>query len=92
MFRARTIKESLAVSAALEEAATKYSRTEEWWEGWKWRLARDPCIDAFPLPETDPQKYLIKTYALEGYNGPPSSTLLYTFDADVVEILWIKIP
>lgn len=86
MYRARTIIESLAVSTELERAAVRYRRIEKWWEGWKWRLARDPRRDAFPIPGTKPQQYLIKTVDFSNWGAPASSTFLYTFDDNEVQI------
>jgi hypothetical protein len=90
-FVARTIVEEEEVSDALKAAAKNYPRLRDFWEGWKWRLARGPEKDAYAVPGTDPQAYLIKTGDYSANGAPHSVTILYTFTDDEVHILAVKI-
>jgi hypothetical protein len=88
---ARTIVEEHAASGSLDAARQKYPRFEEFWEGWSWRLARNPAVHAYSIPDVTPPAYLIKSPDLSQYGLPHSVTILYRFDAEQVSILGVKI-
>lgn len=85
---ARTIRESHRATAVLSKAAGEYHRVEDLWDGWKWRLARDPRRDATPIPDVEPTTYLIRT-AL--FPDAPELTILFTYDEDYVDIIAIRV-
>ena len=89
-FYARTIRESDFVSREIESAKTDFHRIEEIFDGWKYRLARQPEILGYPIAGTNPQRYLVKT-APQSVAGVPIITMLYSFDDNYVDIEAIKI-
>jgi hypothetical protein len=88
---ARSIKEEKEVSEALDAAAKKYARLDDFWEAWKWRLARGPDKEAVMVPDTNPQVWIIKTDDYSHFKAPVAATMLYRFDDNEVHILAIKI-
>ncbi len=87
MFSARTIIESHVAEKTITEAINAYPRLEDAWEGWKWRLARDPERDATML-EGPPKRLVIKTPV---FPSVPPITIHYHFDEKEVTIISIRI-
>jgi hypothetical protein len=88
---ARTIVEEPQVSAAVDAAETKFPRFGALWNAWTWRLARGPAIQAYKIPNTYPDTYLIKSPDLSQYALPHSITIMYRFTDDEVHILDLRI-
>jgi hypothetical protein len=88
---ARTIIEEDGVSTALDAVTVKYSRFEDIWDAWTWRLCRGPEIDAVPIPGSDPVAYLIKMPDLSVYDFPLDITILYSFSEDLLTIINIRV-
>lgn len=89
---AKTISESVSVSAELDRLAAAYPRFQDWWEcGWSWRLARNPLEDATPIPGTDPQVYLLRTSSQHvNYGFPFTLTFLFTVTENEINLLEIR--
>ncbi len=81
---ARTIVEDGTAAQTITEAINAYPRLGAAWEGWKWRLARDPGRDASKLPGGNPQRFILKTLTLPSV---PSLTIHYSFDENEVRII-----
>lgn len=60
---ARTIVESELVSARIDRCRKEGVRFDEVWDAVKWRLARNPFVNATRIPGSNPICYVIKTYA-----------------------------
>jgi hypothetical protein len=86
----REIVEENAVSAAIDAASAKYARAEEVFDGWKWRLSRDPDI-GYPVPGTSPQLFVLRTDNLT-YAGVPIFLIAYTYTDTQVRILAVTVP
>jgi hypothetical protein len=86
---ARTIVEEPTASDALDRYRKQYRRFGEFWNGWSWRLARDPLAEAFQLPGVEPPTYLIKSGDLTSYDLP-SVTILYRVTEDEVLVISVR--
>jgi hypothetical protein len=87
----RTVRESQSVAGMFDYLYRKSPRFEQLWEGWSWRLARNPFIDATPIPGTNPQEYLLRTPQLQVYGMPHSLTLRYTVSDDLVDLIAVRL-
>jgi hypothetical protein len=87
---ARTIIESNDVSQILDDLRETYARFEEVWDGWTWRLCRDPLTDAVQVHGSNPQAFLIKFPDLSNYGFPPTVRVLYTFTDNELNILYVS--
>lgn len=88
---ARTIVEETQVSAVVDAARAKFPRFDELWDAWMWRLARSPAIQAYKIPNTHPETYLIKSPDLSQYKLPHSITLMYRFDDHEVKVIHLRV-
>jgi hypothetical protein len=88
----RTIVESAKAAAVIEHLTATFPRFEDWWVmGWSWRLARDPFIDATPIPGTVPTVYLIRTSPLHiNYGFAFTLTFMYTVSDTEIEMIDIR--
>jgi hypothetical protein len=79
----RTVREDLEVELALEEACSKWSRTQEAWDVVTWVLAHDPTRGD-PLTESG----LARTFVYEGSwaHDMPTITILYVIEEPYVTI------
>lgn len=84
----RTLVESAQAEAELDRLRKAFSRFDEFWLGWSWRLARGPDRGAVQIPGSDPPAYVIRTF--EFSVDVPEISLLYRFTADEVEIIAIR--
>lgn len=90
MGQLRTVRESPKVQGVFQYLERKSPRFEQLWDGWSWRLARDPFTDATPVPNTSPQEYLIKTPPLSIYGVPHTLTFRYTVTNEVVDLIDVR--
>ena len=74
------------MSAEFDKLRRTFARFEDFWvNGWSWRLARDPFIDATLAPNTSPQVYLLKTSRAYAMIGLPF-TLTFAYHVTDTEI------
>ena len=83
---ARTIIENDNVASKIDEAKEQYPRSEDVWEGLKWRLALKPEQGE----DNSEGFYLMKSTDLF-VPAIPILTVLYTFNREQVEVLDIRI-
>lgn len=88
----RSICEEDEVGALIDSKIKQYPRIDELWEGWKWRLSRDPFTDAVPVRGSNPPAFLIKSPDLTAYGLPSGMTILYTFNNECVYVVGLRIP
>jgi hypothetical protein len=67
------------------------ARFEDVWTGWSWRLARNPFLDATPVPGTTPQIYLIKTPPFQLRDLEYYLTFKYSITDEVVDLLAVRL-
>jgi hypothetical protein len=93
VLNARTIVEDDGVSIVLAAAREKYPRFDEVWEGWTWRLVRDPLIHAVPVPGSNPQAYVVKSPDVAHYGGLPAAVvILFTLpDANTIRVIAVNV-
>lgn len=86
-----TVREEPEVQTVIDAAIAKYPRLDELWDGWKWRLSRDPTRDAVPLG-SPPVAYIVKTADLTAYGLPTGMAILFTISDTEVNIVALKLP
>lgn len=87
--KARTIRDEHRVSYKIAKAAQSYPRIEDLYEGWKWRLARDPNVGV-PLTSKNPGYRVLRTHNF-GVATIPNAVILYRYDANTVFVEDIRI-
>ncbi len=87
---ARTIVEDDSVVAEIAKQCTLNQRFEELWDGWKWRLARDPISDSVEIDGQQGAR-LVKSDPRNVAYGLPTLTLVYTYDENEVVVLRMRI-
>ena len=85
-FSARTVVESSTVEEDIGIASREYSRCAEVWEAMKWDLARAPQEGAVNLDD-----HWMKKSAPWAVEGVPQITALYTFDANTVDVIAVRV-
>jgi hypothetical protein len=79
---------------ALDEAKKKYPRVEDVYNGWAWRLAREPEVGVpVPLKELTGKAPTADVRVVRSGNLPglPCLVLLYRFDDAQVVILQLRV-
>lgn len=90
-FHARSIVEEDEVEETIAAAGKEYPRLPDIWEyGWKWRLARNPHVDAVLVDGTS-DIFMIRTDPDFGAVGVPSITILYRWTDEETHILAVKV-
>ena len=83
---ARTVVESIQVSSVVDAHVIQYERLEQAFDALKWFIARNPEA-GIPL---DDYHWLYKQKG-DTLLNIPSLVVIYTFDADYVELIHILI-
>ena len=90
MAKARTIIEEPTVSNLIDGSIGKFPRLEDSWYAWKWRLSRDPQIDAICVPGSN-AVMMIKSDPKNSSYKIPSITILYSYSDNDVIIIALKV-
>lgn len=90
-FQGRTIREEPQAEAVLDDLFKRFPRFEQVWEGWSWRLAKDPALDATQIPGLHPPVFMVRTPDFSQYKIPVEVTIFYEWDDDEVKILGMRV-
>jgi hypothetical protein len=83
--RARTIIELPLVERRVREVSQEYLKFSDVFEyGVKWRLARDPFDCSGKIPNTNPQRYFLKTFPWRLARIPAFRLVYHITDNEVI--------
>ena len=90
-FSARTISESKAIQEIVDAAQQEYQRFDEAYMGLQWLLARDGHKIGTPKIYNGKEYRLHKQAGVFGSNPLPAITVLYSVEANEIDIIAIRI-